>query len=86
LIELNRHRDRLSGGFSKEALIYGYQLPRLYTQITRLAFGIVKQGDRVTRTTGVAFVIECADVIGLEPTSPSNVATHWRNIKRKSAG
>lgn len=84
LRELNRPRDRLNFGVSKEALFYGNQLPRLYKRLTGKEFGISKIADVVQRTNGVKFALECAEAIGLPQVTPSNVAAHWNN--RKSTG
>ena len=82
LKELNRPQNRLQMSMSKETLIYGVQLPRLYKQITKQSFGVSKKADQVSRTGGVAFVLDCAECIGLPSVTPSNVASHWHKAKR----
>lgn len=73
----------------KETYLYGVWLPLLYLRIMKVPFGISKdkEGHRVKRTTGVAFVIDAAGVIGLSAT-PANVADHFNKFKRyaKSQG
>lgn len=73
----------------KETYLYGAWLPLLYMRIMKVPFGISKDtaGHRVKRTTGVAFAIEAAGVIGLS-TTPANVADHFNKMKRylKSQG
>lgn len=83
---LNRPQNRMRMNISKETLLYGVKLPRLYKQITRQNFGISKEGDQVVRKNGVAFVLDCADAIGLPVVTPSNVASHWNKSKRKQTG
>ena len=73
----------------KETHLYGVWLPFLYLRIMKVPFGISKdrEGRRVKRTTGVAFAIDAAGVIGLS-TTPANVADHFNKMKRyfKSQG
>lgn len=83
---LDRPKNRLRIDTSKETLLYGVQLPRLYKQITRRPFGISKVSDQVVRKNGIAFVLDCADAIGLPPVTASNVASHWNKSKRQQAG
>jgi hypothetical protein len=70
---------------SKERLLYGEQLPRLYENFSGKKFGISKNGDKPQKVTGVCFVMEAAEVIGIPPTSPSNIASHWNAVKKKKA-
>lgn len=67
----------------KETYLYGGWLPKLYERIMGARFGISKDSDgqKIKKTTGVAFVIDVASVIGLNPT-PSNVADHFNKAKR----
>ena len=67
----------------KETYLYGMWLPKLYFRTTGAKFGISKDSDghKIRITTGVAFVIGAAAVIGLKPT-PSNVADHFNKFKR----
>ena len=67
----------------KETYLYGAWLPFLYLRIMKVPFGISKdrEGRRVKRTTGVAFTIDAAGVIGLS-TTPANVADHFNKMKR----
>ena len=73
----------------KETYLYGAWLPVLYLRIVKVPFGITKDssGQRVKKTTGVAFAIDAAGVIGLS-TTPANVADHFNKMKRylKSQG
>lgn len=72
----------LMNGPSKEALLYGFQLPKLYERLSGLSFGISKTGDKVKRVTGVAFVLDCAEAMGLPSREGETVASHWKNIKK----
>lgn len=86
LRKLNRPQNRLRMEMSKETLLYGKQLPDLYSQITKKNFGISKDRDSVARKNGVAFVLDCAEAIGLPAVTPSNVASHWNKLKRQIKG
>jgi hypothetical protein len=78
-------KELLPDGPGKETYLYGAWLPLLYMRIMKVPFGISKdrEGQRVKRTTGVAFVIEAAGIIGLS-TTPANVADHYNKMKRFS--
>jgi hypothetical protein len=67
----------------KETYVYGVWLPLLYERIVGKKFGISKDkdGQNVLKTTGVAFVVDVATVIGLQVT-PVNVADHFNKAKR----
>ena len=69
-----------------EHWLYGKRLPNLYKSFTNEDFGISKVGDKVQRTTGVAFVLDCAKAIGLDAGTPENVAQHWKSGRRKQTG
>jgi len=88
LEELDRSKRGFGVSHSKESMLYGHDLPRLYERMSGKQFGITKtrDGARTRLTTGVAFVLDAANSIGLPKRTPDNVASHWKAVsKRKKA-
>ena len=84
LQELNRPRDRLSDGITKEAMLYGHCLPKLYSKITGRDFHMERKNGEFQCNESAVFAMRSGEAIGLPRVTASTINWHISNLAKKN--